>query len=344
MDKKPTILDVARKANVSVATVSRVINNQGGVRKKTEDEIIKAINELNYVRSAVARSMVRKETKTIGIIIPDICNPFFPEVIAGIEKKAINKKYFTFLSSSDESREKEKDIIQHFIERGVDGVIITTADEKGMHLQPLIEANIPIVAVDREIQHFEVDTVLTGNREGSYEAVKHLISLGHEKIAIIRGPQNTTPGLERFKGYKKALEDHNLTISEKWIGNGNFMENSGYSIVNNFYTLEDRPTAIFSCNNLMSIGAIKALRKLNWQLNKEVTFVGFDDIEIATFTNPALTMVSRPMRKLGEIAFQLLFERMNNKNQNLIPKREYILTPELVIRDASTQVYEKYFN
>jgi LacI family transcriptional regulator len=340
MGKKPTILDVAKQANVSVATVSRVINNQGGVRRETEEEIHRVIRELNYFRSAVARSMVRKETKTIGIIIPDICNPFFPEVIAGIEKKAIDKNYFTLLSSSNESWEKEKNIIQHFIERGVDGVIITTANEKGLHLKPLIDANIPVVAVDRVIQQFDVDTVLTGNREGSYEAVKHLISLGHEKISIIRGPQDTTPGFERFKGYKMALEEHNIPINELWIGNGNFMENSGFAIANQFYSLKDRPTAIFSCNNLMSIGAIKAMRKLKWQLSKEVTFVGFDDIEIATFMKPALTMVARPKRKLGEIAFQLLYERMNSSDQSSIQTREYILTPELVIRDASNQVYQ----
>jgi LacI family transcriptional regulator len=339
MEKKPTILDVAKRANVSVATVSRVINNQGGVRKETEEDILRAINELNYVRSAVARSMVRKETKTIGIIIPDICNPFFPEVIAGIERKAIDKQYFTMLSSSDESMQKEKDIIRHFIERGVDGVIITTADERGMHLQPLIDAQIPIVAVDRDIRNFEVDTVLTGNREGSYEAVKHLIHLGHEKIAIIRGPQETTPGLERFKGYKKAMEEYNIPIKEEWIGDGNFMENSGFSITSKFHSLKDRPTAIFSCNNLMSIGALKAMRKLNWETSKDITFIGFDDIEIATFMNPSLTMISRPKRKLGEIAFQLLYDRMNTKNNHQIQKREYILTPELVIRDASNQVF-----
>ncbi|WP_226581014.1 LacI family DNA-binding transcriptional regulator [Halobacillus litoralis] len=340
MGKKPTILDVAEKANVSVATVSRVINNQGGVRKKTEDDILRAIHELNYVRSQVARSMVRKETKTIGVIIPDICNPFFPEVIAGIEKKAIDKNYFTMLSSSGESLVKEKEIMKHFIERGVDGVVITTADEKGKHLQPLMDANIPVVAVDRMIEEYDVDTVLTGNQEGSYEAVKHLIHLGHKKIAIIRGPQETTPGNERFKGYKKALEEYGLPLKEEWIGEGNFMENSGFSIIHHFHSLKDRPTAVFSCNNLMSIGALKAMRQLNWEVSRDVTFLGFDDVEIATFMKPALTMVTRPKRKIGELAFQLLYERMNAAESDHIPKREYILTPELVIRDASNQVYK----
>ncbi|MBU9710396.1 LacI family DNA-binding transcriptional regulator [Evansella tamaricis] len=334
MTNKPTIQDVAKKANVSVATVSRVINEQGGVRKPTEERIKQAIKELRYVRNAVARSMVRKETKTIGVIIPDICNPFFPEIIAGIERKAIGADYSTTLSSSNESKKIESKIIQSFVERGIDGVIITTADENGEHLQPLFDANIPVVAVDRAIKHFDVDTVLTGNREGAYEAVRHLIMQKHEKIAIIRGPQDTTPGLERYKGYCQAMEEYGLPIKEEWICDGDFMEDSGYELTKKLSTCKEMPTAIFSSNNLMSIGAIKALYDMSWVLGKEVSFVGFDDIDIATFTNPPLTVVSRPMRNLGELAFQLLFERMKQdplvKNQ----KREFIVTPHLIVRQS----------
>ncbi|MDV2684441.1 LacI family DNA-binding transcriptional regulator [Alkalihalophilus lindianensis] len=333
MTRKPTIEDVAKLAQVSVATVSRVINHQGGVRKPTEERIQKAIEDLKYVRNAVARSMVRKETKTIGVIIPDICNPFFPEVIAGIERKAIDKGYFTTLSSSSGSKKIEKKITEHFIERGVDGVIITTSDESGEQLKSLLEAGIPVVAVDRAIKNYEVDTVLIGNREGAHEAVRHLIQQGHEKIAIICGPQDTTPGLERYKGYRQAMEEFGLPIKEEWIGYGDFMENSGFDCTQQFHHLEDRPTAIFSCNNLMTIGAIKSMTQLEWKLGKEVSFVGFDDIELATFTNPPLTMVSRPMRDLGELSFQLLLDRINEKEQTF-KKREFILTPKLVVRGS----------
>lgn len=333
MTRKPTIEDVAKLALVSVATVSRVINQQGGVRKPTEERIQNAIEELKYIRSAVARSMVRKETKTIGVIIPDICNPFFPEVIAGIERKAIDKGYFTTLSSSSGSKNIEKNIIRHFIERGVDGVIITTSDESGEQFKSLIEAGIPVVAVDRAIKNYEVDTVLIGNREGAHEAVQHLIKQGHEKIAIICGPQDTTPGLERYRGYRQAMEEFGLCINDKWIGYGDFMEKSGFEITKGFSELVDRPTAIFSCNNLMTIGAIKAMTQLKWVLGEEVSFVGFDDIELATFTTPPLTMVSRPMRYLGELSFQLLLDRINEKEKNP-QKREYILTPTLVVRGS----------
>lgn len=331
--RKPNIEDVAKLAQVSIATVSRVINEQGGVRKPTEERIQKAIAELKYVRSAVARSMIRKETMTIGVIIPDISNPFFPEVIAGIERKAIDKGFFITLSSSNGSKEIEKKIIQHFIERGVDGVIITTSDESGHQLKALFEAGIPVVAVDRAIKNYEVDTVLIGNREGAHEGVRHLIKQGHEKIAIICGPQDTTPGLERYKGYRQAMEEFGLPVKDEWVGNGDFMKKSGFNITKKFWELKDRPTAIFSCNNQMSIGSIKAMTELKWVLGEEISFVGFDDIELATFINPPLTMVSRPMKDLGELSLQLLLDRINEKEMKT-KKREYILSPKLVVRGS----------
>ncbi|CAH2714155.1 Catabolite control protein A [Neobacillus rhizosphaerae] len=332
MECKPTIEDVARLAKVSIATVSRVINNQGGVRKATEERIVNAINELGYIRSAVARSMKRKETHTIGIIVPDIKNPFFPLVVSGIEQKAREKGYYTILSSTNESPMVEEEIVKIFIERGVDGVIITTANEAGDHIKLLHDQGIPIVAVDRAIKNFEVDTVLVDNVNGSYQAVQHLILQGHKKIAIICGPQNTTPGHERFLGYKKALEEYNIPFDESMVIQGDFMEGSGYHAAQELFDLETRPTAIFSSNNLMTIGCVKALIDLDWKLGEEVSFIGFDDVEIATFIKPKLSVVSRPMNTLGEIAVQLLYERMNVKEN--LPKRQYLLSPELKIRES----------
>lgn len=331
---KPTIVDVAKLAGVSVATVSRVINHQGGVRKETEDRIVHAIKELNYIRDAVARSMIQKETKTIAAIIPDICNPFFSQLVSGIEQKALKQDYFTTLSNSNDSKKIESKIVQHILERGVDGVIVTTSDENGDQLKPLFDANIPVIAVDRVLKNHDVDTVIIGNREGSYEAVTHLIKEGHEKIAIIRGPQDTTPGLERYKGYKLALKEHGIKEVASWIADGDFKEQSGYELTKELFKLKDRPTAIFSSNNLMSVGVIKALQELNWQLGDEVSFIGFDDIEIATFTNPNLTTVSRPMKQLGEVAFDLLYERMKEDDSKTFIKQELILPPYLNIRES----------
>lgn len=332
MESKPNIQDVAKLANVSIATVSRVINNQGGVRKATEDRIVKAIQDLGYIRNAAARTMKNKETKTIGVIVPDIKNPFFPLVMAGIEQKAREKEYFTILSSTNESPIVEEEIIKNFIERGVDGVIITTANENGDHLNLLQEQGIPVVAVDRSIKKLEVDSVFVDNIKGTYQAVQHLILQGHRDIAIIRGPQNTKPGLERFLGYQKALEDYNVPLNESYIVQGDFSEKSGYEAAQKLFHTEHKPTAIFSSNNLMTIGCMKSLKDLGWKLGEEVSFIGFDDVDIATFLEPKLSVVTRPMNTVGEIAFQLLHDRISFKDA--MPKREYLLSPELIVRGS----------
>lgn len=329
---KPTIEDVAKYANVSIATVSRVINQLGGVRAKTEARILHAIEELNYIPNAVARSMVKKSTKTIGIVIPDVSNPFFPAVVSGIEQKAREKGYFTMLCNTNESAETERELLQIFLERSVDGLIITTADEWGDQLKAVIDAKIPIVAIDRAIKKFEVDTVLVGNIDGAYQATRHLILQGHQKIAIICGPQHTTPGYERLVGYKRALEEYGLPVTAEYIVEGDFREESGNRLTKDLYRLPDRPTAIFSVNNLMTMGCMTALQEIGWKLGEEVSFIGFDDVEIAAFIQPPLTVVSRPMRKLGEIAFDLLYDRMSGSDSE--GKRHYVLSPELRIRQS----------
>ncbi|CAM3791900.1 LacI family DNA-binding transcriptional regulator [Alkalicoccus chagannorensis] len=337
MGKKATILDVAKEAGVSVATVSRVVNKQGGVKQETEARILAAIEKLDYVRNAIARSMVRKETKTIGVIIPDMTNPFFSKVISGIEQAALNDHYFTIISNSHESEAREEEILDHYLQRGVDGLVITTANETGHQLDAFMKSNIPVVAVDRQLKQYEVDTVLSGNREGSFEAVQHLIQEGFRRIAIIRGPQHTTPGLERFKGYLKALQMHGIHMEEELIVDGDFMEESGYQCIQRLYHMDHPPDAVFSSNNLMSIGAVKAMKDLNWEIGFEVGFSGFDDIEIATFMEPNLTMVSRNMEGLGEVAFKYLQRRMREPDPSR-PKREYIMAPSLIVRESGRRL------
>ena len=335
--KKTTILDVAREANVSVATVSRVVNKQGGVRPRTEEKIQKAISELGYVRNAIARSMVRKETKTIGVLIPDITNPFFSRVISGIEREAVRCGYHTILSSSQDSEDIERNVLDNFLERGIDGLIITTSNEYGKHLDRFMESDIPVVAVDRQLHHYEVDTVLSGNREGAYEAIGHLISQGFRKIAIIRGPQSTTPGLERYRGYSKALHEHGIEINEDFIVDGDFGEESGYQAAKKLNDLKVKPDAVFSCNNLMSMGALKAMNELKWDIGKDLGFVGFDDLEISTFHNPNLTMIARNMQHLGKVSFDYLRARMDDESASE-QKREYIMSPSLIVRDSSKRL------
>lgn len=327
-----TIKDVAKRANVSIATVSRVINGLGGVRPQTEKRILNAIEELNYSPNNLARSMVRRRTQTIGVIVPDIANPFFPEVIKGIEMRAREHGFTTILSNTNESVEEEFRILNALRERRVDGLIVTTANE---HTSPLLEMSseeIPVVLLDRYMEGCSYDGVLIDNVTGSYSAVRHLIDEGHHRIGLIAGPSDVTPGRERTKGYEKALRDYGIQIEKDYMMEGDFREESGYRCGARLLSMNQPPTAIFSSNNLMTLGLMKCIRDKGIKLGKEITVVGFDDLDIASFIEPPLTVVSRPMRKMGEIAAELLIERI--EGIEIEQPRKIVLVPQLLVRQS----------
>ncbi|GGE26018.1 LacI family transcriptional regulator [Marinithermofilum abyssi] len=325
-----TIKDVAKKADVSVATVSRVINGLGGVRPATEERIRKAVEELNYLPNVIARSMVMKRTETIGVIVPDIANPFFPEVIKGIEEQARDSGYTLFLANTDESVEKERQLLHALRERRVDGLIVTTADEQHSPLMDLELGGLPVVLVDRHIQDSPYDSVVIDNVDGAYTAIKHLVTTGHTKIGLIAGPDHVTPGRERTEGYVQALRDFEIPARDQYMKEGDFKEESGYQLGKELLSLSDPPTAIFSANNLMTLGLLTCIRDQGRELGKDIVVVGFDDLDIATFVDPPLTVVSRPMRQMGEIAADMLVERIQGKT---FPEpRKVILIPRLIVR------------
>lgn len=325
-----TIKDVAKLSGVSIATVSRVINGMGGVRPKTEMRILNAITELNYSPNRLASSMVKKRSYTIGVIVPDIANPFFPEVVKGIEMRAREYGFTTILCNTDESVEEEYRILNVLRERRVDGMIITTASEQKSPLLHMKFEEIPVVLLDRYIEGCSYDGVVVDNKTGAYTAVKHLINEGHHRIGLIAGPWDVTPGRERTKGYEKALRDFGIQIDKKYMLEGDFREESGYQCGNELLSLNEPPTAIFSSNNLMTLGLLKCIHNRGIRLGKEITVVGFDDLDVATFIEPPLTVVSRPMRKMGEVAAELLIERIDGVEAD--QPRKIVLVPQLLIR------------
>jgi LacI family transcriptional regulator len=327
-----TIKDVAKKANVSIATVSRVINGLGGVKPDTEKRILKAIKEMNYSPNHLARSMVKKRTDTIGVIVPDIANPFFPEVIKGIEVSARKHGFTTFLANSNESVEEESRILNVLRKRRVDGLIVTTSNELESPLLQFEPDDIPIVLLDRDIEGSSYDSVVIDNVGGAYAAVKHLITEGHCQIGLIAGPSSVTPGRDRTKGYLKALKDFGIQVNPDYIREGDFKEESGYRLGSELLSMPTPPTAIFSCNNLMTLGLLKYIQDQGLRLKEDVTVIGFDDLDIANFIKPPLTVVSRPMRYMGEIAANLLIERINGLE--LSEPRKIVLVPQLLIRET----------
>lgn len=333
-----TIREVAKKAGVSVMTVSRVINGKSNVKESTREKVLKAIEELGYVPNSVARSLTLKKTATIGLVISDITNPFFTTVARGVEDTAISKHFTVILCNTDENPEKELMYIEVLARHKVDGVIFTSASGKKSPLKSFFLRNIPLVLIDRTIEGVEdVDIVRGDSVLGAYMLTKHLIELGHKRIGIVVGSKHISTAVDRIEGYKRALKDFNIPIDENLIKineNSKFSKEDGYRLTKELLNMDNPPTAIFGGNNLMSIGAILAIREMGLKIPEDISLVSFDDIESLSEVYPFLTVVKQPAYSMGVLATELLIRRIENKDK-IKEKREVLLKPELIIRSST---------
>jgi len=324
-----TVKDVADLAGVSTATISRVLNNHPQVADETRSKVLWAMEQLNYQPSRVARRLRMEASQILGLIISDIANPFFTSVVRGIEDVAYANGYSLFLCNSDEDPAKEELYIQVLLAEKVAGVIISPTDEDGITCKTLVESGVPLVAMDRRLRRLEVDTVVVDNVLGAYEAVSHLIQLGHRRIGLIGGPVHITTGRERQEGYKKALTEHGIGLDEGLIKIGDFKQGSGYQMACELLETDDPPTAIFTANNLMTLGALNAIHEKGLNIPRDVAIVGFDDMPWAPSLDPPLTAVAQPTYELGCTAANLLLQRIADKDREIV---EMKLEPTLIIR------------
>lgn len=321
----PTMKEVARLANVSVSTVSHVINKTRFVSSSTRQKVLKAMDKIGYHPNMIARSLRRRKTNTIGLVISDITNPFFPGVVRGIEKQLIKKGYSIILTNTDDDIEKEKNLVTLLYGKRVDGFIIVTAGGESKHIESLIQLRVPVVLLDRKISGLKLDAVLVDNEGGTRKLTEYLINLGHKRIGIITGPLNVFTGKERLNGYLKALQEYSLPRDDKLIKTGDFRQESGYSLTLELLSLSSPPTAILACNNLVGIGAMDALKEKGIRIPDEIELVIFDDLPWFGHLNPPLTVVAQPTFKLGEMAAKLLLEQIRGRKK---PK-EIVLEVEL---------------
>jgi len=321
-----TIKDVAKEAKVSVATVSHVINKTRFVSEFTRQKVLKTMARLHYQPDGIAQSLRSKRTNTIGLIISDIANSFYPEVVRAIEKEMVKKGYSIILTDTDDNIEKEKELVTLLFNRRVDGFIIVTAGEEKEHIEFLLQRDIPVVLLDRRISGLKLDAVLVDNRGGTKKLIQHLINLGHKRIAIITGSLNVFTGKERLNGYLEALKEHSLPVDDQLIKKGNFRRESGYFSTLELLSLNPPPSVIFACNNLIGLGVMDALREKEIQIPEEMGIAIFDDLPWFKHLSTPLTVVAQPTFRLGEIAAKLLLERIRGKRKK--PK-EVVLGVEL---------------
>jgi LacI family transcriptional regulator len=330
-----TIREVAESAGVSYATVSHVINNTRLVSQETRNRVLAAMESLNYRPNALARSLRQGKTNTLGLVLPDSANPFFAEISRSIEDEAFKKGYSVFLCNTELDTQRELFYVDVLSKKQVDGIIFVAAGDQADSLEFLVGRNMPVVMVDRNVPNVEIDAVLTDNQLGGYLATRHLLELGHRRIACISGPSSITPSAERMIGYRKALEEAGVGYDERLILRGDYHAQSGMEITHSILKMNPRPTAIFALNDLMALGALRAAAEAGCSVPGDLAVVGYDDLEIARFANPPLTTIAQPKKEIGVRAIELLVDRISQKGR---PPSRLVLPPELIVRRSTQPV------
>jgi DNA-binding LacI/PurR family transcriptional regulator len=328
-----TIKDVARAANVSTATVSHVLNDTRYVSDELRERVLRAIGELNYRPSHAAASLRTKRSQSILIIIPDIANPFFPSLVRGAQDAFDRKGFAVIVGNTDRRRDRELEFLSLALRTQADGIIINPSQIGYNDLQEVIEQGVKVVLIGAHIDHPGLDIVRVDNRAGAYDAVRHLIDLGHKRIAIVCGPMSASSAWQRCEGYWQAMEEAGLPVKPDWVVEDTFDQEGGYRSAQQLLAQSEPPTAIFATADLIAIGVMQALRAAALRVPEDVSVVGFDDIPAATLTTPPLTTINQPKYEMGKRAAELLLARI--KGGKASSSRRGLMEYGLVVRGST---------
>lgn len=330
-----TIKDIAKKTGVSYTTVSRALNGKPGVNQSTMELILAEAKRMGYQPNGIARGLVKKYTNTIGLIIPDITNPFFPAIARGVEDEANRHGYNVFLCNTNWDEEREKSYLEALQEKRVDGIIIQAAEDSQQDYENL---SIPVVPVNTQCFRGAGSYVGVDNEKGGLLATKHLIESGYRRIAFVGGKTAYT-NEKRLEGYKRALDTFGFSIDESIITHGDFTTRSGYEQMGKLLKQSSPPDAVFAGNDLIALGVMNSVQEYGLHIPQDIGIVGFDNIYFAEFPQVQLTTIAQPMYEMGKIAFELLLESIKNKDGSNLKK--VILEPELIIRKTTINKYRR---
>jgi DNA-binding LacI/PurR family transcriptional regulator len=326
-----SIKDIARAAKVSHPTVSRALQDSPLVRRETAEKIRKIAHRMGYRPSAVARSLVTKKTRTIGVVVTSIADPFIGEVVSGIEEKANQHGYSVVLANSNADPEREVNVAHSFHERRVDGILVTASRVGALYLPLLAELQVPIVLINNQHPDEFAHSVLIDNVTASCEAVRHLIQLGHERIAYVGDQFGFQSDTERFAGYRQALDLAGLSFLPGLVCHGNGKPEGGRDSAKKLLAFADPPTAVFCYNDMTALGVLDVFRWRSIRVPKDISVVGFDDLLIASYTHPPLTTVRQPKRQMGQIAMEMLLDLLSGTDSKSIVK----VQGELIVREST---------
>lgn len=327
-----TITDVAKRAGVAPVTVSRVLNTAPNVNSATRARVEQAIAELGYVPNVAARSLRSKRTRTLAFIVPDITNAFWTTVARGVEDAAQTHGYSVLLCNTDEDLDKQQRYLDIMVSQRVDGVIIAPCDADAGNLARLRRHHIATVVIDRRIEGWDVDTVYSDSISGAYALTRHLIGLGHTRIAMLSGPEGAATAEDRIAGYRLALTGAGIPVDPRLIRRGGFSWQAGSELTKQILDEGLAPTAIFAANNAIALGVISALGERGLRIPGDVALVCFDDYPYIASFFPFLTVVAQSVYEMGATAAQLLLERLESPAS--LPARRVVLPVRLIIRHS----------
>lgn len=333
-----TISDVAKLAGVSAMTVSRVINNTGYTSREARERVGAAVAELGYVPNALARQLRSKRTKTIALVLSDISNPFFTTIARGVEDVAVHHGFSVMLCNTDESETEQAQYLLMLVERQVDGVLLVPAKSSGSSLRLLRVHGMPFVVLDRRVAIRHVDSVHCDSEAGAHALTRHLLELGHRRIAVLTGRRSISTSVDRVAGCRRALEEAGLALDEKLVryggfNFGNLNQADGFHMAQEVLAAPDQPTAIFAANNFIAFGAIRALREAGFRVPEDMSVVAFDDLPAEWVSEPFLTVAAQPAYEIGRRAAALLLNRLVGGGG--AQGEDVVLPFELIIRRSS---------
>ena len=330
-NRPASIKDIARLAGVSHSTVSRALQNSPLVNSQTAGEIQRIARDLGYRASAVARGLVTRKTRTIGVVVTTISDPFVSEVVSGIELAANDNGYSVFLAESSADPTREQNVVHSFAERRVDGIVVTSSRVGALYTPLLSEMMVPIVLINNQHPGQFVHSVMIENLEASREATDYLVRLGHRRIAYVGDRYGHQSDTERFAGYREALEQAAIPFLPELVVHGDGQPEGGAVAMDKLLSLDHPPTAVFCYNDLTALGVLRSIHIRGLRVPEDISLIGFDDLFFVSYTQPQLTTVRQPMRKMGRMALEVLLKLMSGEQS-----AEAIKVPaELIVREST---------
>jgi LacI family transcriptional regulator len=328
------IIDVAAKAGISPATVSRVLNQNPKVTQKTKERVMQAIEQLGYHPNAMAKNLRSQKSMTICVIVPDINVSYFVDIIKGVENMAYSNKYKVIICDAQKNKDRELEYLNLLMNRTIDGAILITSLLSDEEIRQISDKGYYVGIVGRFIDHEKIPCIYTDNVKFSREIINHLVEQGHREIVFLSGYADAVDSYERLEGYLKALREHQIPFRPEWIENGNFNEEGGYEAMKRLFDKKIKFTAVYAANDEMALGVYKACAKYNIRIPEELAVVGVDNDRITKYISPALSTVNQPKYAMGAIIAEKIIDQMNANQYS--DKRTFKVDSELIIRQSST--------